>query len=129
MVGSDRGTGSGNIVEPSIALPIVEDLYRRSALGLIEIEQDYHVVDDLEVGSIERDFEMWLNIPLIIVGFGVVFDKQAVVFVEIVEVIDVLGFGEMISDQTGQLEITFVPRVNSDSIVFLLPAMLARLTD
>jgi len=106
-------------------LPIVEDLYRRSALGLIDIEQDYHVVDDLEIGSIERDFEMWLNIPLIIVGFGVVFDKQAVVFVEIVEVIDVLGFGEMISDQTGQFEITFVPRVDSDSIVFLLPAMLA----
>ena len=74
------------------------DLDGRSALGLIDIEQDYHVVDDLEIGSIERYLETGVDIPLIIVGFGVVFDKQAVIFVEIVKVIDVFGFGEMVSD-------------------------------
>jgi hypothetical protein len=125
MVGSDRGTGSRYIVKASVTLPIVVNLYSRSALGPIDIEQDYHVVEDLEVGSIDRNSDRMLRIPLIIVGFGVVFDIQAIVFVKIVEVIDVLGFGEMISDQAGQLEITFVPRMDSDSIVFLLPALLA----
>jgi len=52
----------------------------------------------LEIGSIERYLETGVDIPLIIVGFGVVFDKQAVIFVEIVKVIDVFGFGEMVSD-------------------------------
>ena len=66
---------------------------------------------------------------MVIVGFDVVFDVQAVVFVKIVEVVDVLGFGEMISDQAGQFEITLAPRVDSDSIVFLLPEMLALWTD
>jgi hypothetical protein len=128
MVGSDRGSGSRYLVETMVTLPIIVDLdfrYVDRALGLVGIDQDYHVVKDLEIGSMERNSGSTLTVPLVIAGFTVVSEIRDVGFVKIVKVIDVLGFGEMILDQTGQFEITFVPSVDSDSVVFLLPATLA----
>jgi hypothetical protein len=128
MVGSDRGSGSRYLVETMVTLPIVVDLdfrYVDRALGLVGIDQDYHVVEDLKIGSMERNSGSTLTVPLVIAGFTVVSEIRDVGFVKIVKVIDVLGFGEMILDQTGQFEITFVPSVDSDSVVFLLPATLA----
>jgi hypothetical protein len=127
MVGSDRGSGSRYLVETMVTLPIVVDLdfrYVDRALGLVGIDQDYHVIEDLEIGSMERSSGSTLTVPLVIAGFTVVSEIRDVGFVKIVKVIDVLGFGEMIFDQSGQFEITLVPSVDSDSIVYLLPATL-----